>query len=574
MPTPTDAVDVATGPNGRCAVSAAGGLYCSAGGSTLNKVTGVDDATGVSVSVDHTCFVRKTGVVQCRGRNPDGQLGFIDLSINNAPFADVPDILDAVAVKTGRVHTCVLRKTGHVACFGRVAQGWLGTGPEPTDRALRTRPGVIVEVKGLDDAIALGEGGACAIRKGGAPYCWGENTFGGVGDGTLEDAYLPVAVKGVSSVTQIARGWRSTCAVDLNGDLQCWGDLSKFEPKKVKGLSDATALVLSRESAYASRPTGGIVFWGRDERPALAQNKPVRSVFQPEVRYDLSDVTALAARDGGLYLHDLCALRSTGEVQCFSRDTSFKPGITDAAAIALSLTAGCALRKGGGVACWGNSTAGECGPDATDAVSKKKAVDIAIQDAVSIAASAHSMCAIRSNHTVACWGSSTDGILGNGAAPDLNKHGTPTPVVNLNDAVSLAMSSNQACAVRKTGEVVCWGKNEQHLVDDPPRMLKEPVSTHINDAISVFAAADKGFCALRSNGKTTCWGMPLNLRGGGAPNEDGYSDLPLSDLTALSFGKSFGCALQKGGQALCWGEDESGQIGAGDGRGVVTFPHH
>jgi alpha-tubulin suppressor-like RCC1 family protein len=568
---PQDAVDISAGGAGKCAVSASGRLYCARIGGGLLKVAGVEDVVGVSVGETHTCILKKTGVVQCSGSNADGQLGFIDLAMPKAGFEDVPDILDGAVVKTGRFHTCVLRKTGHVACFGRVGQGWLGIGPEPSERALRTRPGVVVEVKGLEDAIDLAEGGACAIRKGGAAYCWGENIHGAVGDGTLEDALVPVPVKGLSSVSQVARGRKSSCAVDLNGDLQCWGDLPKYEPKRVLGLTDAMAISLTANSAYAVRRNGSIVSWGRDERTPYVRGKEARSTAQPEARYDLTDVTAITAHNGDHKTYDACALRGAGEVVCLELSLVFRPGISDATSIALGALAGCAVRKSGAVSCWGMNAFGECGPGGDD-VAAKKAVDMPIQDAVAVAAGAHTMCALRSGGGVVCWGSNLNGLLGNGTKNDNVKYGVPVPVSNLTDAVSLAMSGAQACAVRKGGQVVCWGKNERHLVDSDARELVEPTNAHISDAISLVAA-ETGFCAARSNGKTTCWGVGGWLLAGVAPDDDGQSDLPISDVTALSFGKAFGCAVQKSGQPWCWGEEEHGEVGAGDGRVLVKFPH-
>jgi hypothetical protein len=54
--------------------------------------------------------------------------------------------------------------------------------------------------------------------------CWGDNTYGQVGDGTTTDRSTPTAVTGVSSlVTAIAIGDTHNCAVFTTGAVVCWG---------------------------------------------------------------------------------------------------------------------------------------------------------------------------------------------------------------------------------------------------------------------------------------------------------------------------------------------------------------
>ena len=63
----------------------------------------------------------------------------------------------------------------------------------------------------------------CAVRAGGAAVCWGVNTWGQLGDGTTTDRRSPVAVLGLTDVTQIAPGWSGTCARRRGGEVHCWG---------------------------------------------------------------------------------------------------------------------------------------------------------------------------------------------------------------------------------------------------------------------------------------------------------------------------------------------------------------
>ena len=44
-------------------------------------------------------------------------------------------------------------------------------------------------------ATSTYEGHTCAMLQGGAVYCWGQNSYGKLGDGTEDDSSVPVAVK-------------------------------------------------------------------------------------------------------------------------------------------------------------------------------------------------------------------------------------------------------------------------------------------------------------------------------------------------------------------------------------------
>jgi alpha-tubulin suppressor-like RCC1 family protein len=76
-------------------------------------------------------------------------------------------------------------------------------------------------------SIAAGGYQSCAI-EGGAAWCWGDDSFGELGDGNTVSSSVPVAVNasGVlagKTLTQIAGGGGFTCALDSSGAAYCWG---------------------------------------------------------------------------------------------------------------------------------------------------------------------------------------------------------------------------------------------------------------------------------------------------------------------------------------------------------------
>ena len=56
-------------------------------------------------------------------------------------------------------------------------------------------------------------------------YCWGYNSAGQLGDGTLTDRSSPVQVFGSRlRFTQIAAGREFTCALSRSASVYCWGE--------------------------------------------------------------------------------------------------------------------------------------------------------------------------------------------------------------------------------------------------------------------------------------------------------------------------------------------------------------
>lgn len=71
--------------------------------------------------------------------------------------------------------------------------------------------------------LAAGFRHTCALLSDGTVRCWGNNDDGQLGDGTITDRPRPVVVAGLSNVTAISAGQDHTCARRANGDLLCWG---------------------------------------------------------------------------------------------------------------------------------------------------------------------------------------------------------------------------------------------------------------------------------------------------------------------------------------------------------------
>ncbi|MCH7718968.1 MAG: hypothetical protein IIB21_05810, partial [Chloroflexi bacterium] len=76
-------------------------------------------------------------------------------------------------------------------------------------------------------SIAAGGSHTCALTTAGVLKCWGINTFGRLGEGTIGGIRpTPVDVVGLTGVASIAAGGSHTCALTTAGGAKCWGSNS------------------------------------------------------------------------------------------------------------------------------------------------------------------------------------------------------------------------------------------------------------------------------------------------------------------------------------------------------------
>src|SRR5262245_53116359 len=66
-----------------------------------------------------------------------------------------------------------------------------------------------------------GDAHACAVRNDGSLWCWGANSLGQIGDGTVVDRPLPTHV--MDSVQDVSAGMNDTCVLKTDHTVWCWG---------------------------------------------------------------------------------------------------------------------------------------------------------------------------------------------------------------------------------------------------------------------------------------------------------------------------------------------------------------
>ncbi|WP_171049135.1 putative Ig domain-containing protein [Rhizobium sp. MHM7A] len=230
--TRSDWAQIAAGSNHTCGMTTSGSVYCwglgsngrlgvNAAGTVAgpNPVSALDGiAAQITTGVDHSCVLTKSGGVKCWGVGMYGKVDGASTNNKTTP-TDVTGVTSGIVnVAAGGKHTCAIRTTGALACWGNPGNGTPNPPAPPTNISGFTSGNVDLEA---------GEEHTCVITTSGAAKCLAlNNAYGQIGNGTT--ARTPNNVVGLSSgVVHISAGGNTTCAALSDQTLRCWGQNSQ-----------------------------------------------------------------------------------------------------------------------------------------------------------------------------------------------------------------------------------------------------------------------------------------------------------------------------------------------------------
>jgi hypothetical protein len=406
-------------------------------------VGGTGTLTGVaSLSSDGKgmCARLTSGGVDCWGYGGDGELGdgsfagsAVPVRVKGVGGSGVLTGVSGLASFRGTPSSasyCALLASGHVACWGFGLYGQLGngvfytTGNDGSDVPVAVKgTGGAAALTGVSSVDTMSSGGVtsyCAVLATGGVDCWGNATYGQLGNGKLYPAHqgsaVPVTVKGaggsgtLAGVSSLTDGFLAFCAVLTSGGVDCWGDEGHGQlgngsvsgqtavPVKVKGaggsgtLAGVSSLTTQQTESYCALLTSGNVdCWGSGGGGTRSGDSTV-------------PVKVKGAGGSGA-LAGVASLASTS-------------GIFPAATY-------CAVLTSGGADCWGTGLDGQLGNGSFGGTSGGSTVPVKVKGAggsgtlagvVTVRGSLTdaNFCAIVTSGRVDCWGYGQAGELGNG----------------------------------------------------------------------------------------------------------------------------------------------------------------
>ncbi len=324
--------------------------------------------------------------------------------------------------------------------------------------------------------------GTCALTADSHVSCWGgwNQLFLSPSSSVVPS---PQRLPGLSNVAGISTRWWHACAVTHDGTAQCWGDNSWGQ--------------------LGVAPTGAPL--GVVDVPGLS--------------------TGVLFVDVG-NIHS-CALLKTGAVKCWGHNGDGQIGLGANSGLIVaptevpglqrgvrSLSVGgnhaCALLDDGRVKCWGSNGNHQAGPGAGPKPVTPQNIPGLESEITALAAGYAHTCALSRNGAVQCWGMRQ---LGQAAEADARTAATWPPHTVLakgSTAVSLSTGEWASCAVLKSGDVSCWGRDFSQPASASETLSLLPFKVAgVTNAISVSVGAHHA-CALLNNGKVQCWGSNIN----------------------------------------------------------------
>jgi alpha-tubulin suppressor-like RCC1 family protein len=334
----------------------------------------------------------------------------------------------------GGSHTCA-SLNGQLWCWGSNDHGQLGLGTVDTS----PHP-VPVEVPLKDvRAVVAGRYHTCASRTDGTVWCWGDNTFGQVGDGTVGGSRpSPVLVAGLRNA-QLTAADAHTCAWPEGGPVSCWGDNSRGQlGRGTTGAPDGkpgnvNGLVLPNSSMKVFEVQAG----GRHTCAALD---------------DLATVLCWGANDVGQLGNVGAFDTSQGTPLPVHKSSFLGVAVGGEHTCARSYTRG--GEAGTTVWCWGRNVSVEdtASPTPAELLMPKSSI-------FDLYAGGGHTCS-RLGGALYCWGLNTKGQVGDGS--NASRVAGPTAVVGIaSDTIEVTTGGAHSCVRAFLGnQVWCWGANE------------------------------------------------------------------------------------------------------------------
>ncbi|MCC2679407.1 MAG: hypothetical protein K0R29_1983 [Pseudobdellovibrio sp.] len=389
-------------------------------------------------------------------------------------------IIRPVDIKVGQYFACALYNEGSVKCWGTNANGQLGLGSTATIGDATTEVGGANQFVDLGtgrtaSSIAVGLYHACALLNNSTIKCWGQGTYGQLGQGntnTIGDAgnemgdnLASISLGTGRTATAVYAFGYTTCAKLDNGDLKCWG-----------------------------RNTSGMLGQG----DSLNRGDGPNEMGDNLVAINLGTGRTASKVDGGLDF-------------------------------------ACAMLDNGTVKCWGNNQRGQLGKDnsthlgdnANEMGDNLTAVNIGSgRTATDIASGYQFTCVKRDNNTEICWGRNGDGQCGVGRSVGQEQDigdtsGEMAGLTSISFSTGFGTLSKiwafgaSACSQDTANVMKCWGRNQEgELMYGNTTQRDEPHTALHNFGTGLVISRMSGsyytICALFTNDRIKCWGRATN----------------------------------------------------------------
>lgn len=609
---------VTAGETVNCAIKLDKTLWCW--GSDTNGRTGQNKSSGttpvptevsgggswlsVSANYNHVCAIKADSTLWCWGNNGNGKTG------RNTTTGDTLIPTQIVAggswkqVAVGYSSTCGIKTDDTLWCWGENLYGRtaLNTGSGDTMAPTQVSGG------GSWKSIAFGYFHGCGIRSDDTMRCWGGNGSGQIGDNSTTMRLVPTTISGGGTWKYVAAGNGHTCGIKSNDSLWCWGwngsgqigdnsTTQRNAPTAISGGGTWKYVGLGRH--YSENHTCGIktdnslFCWGANSQGKLGDNTTTNRLTPTAV---VGGKPWSSVSPGGYY--HTCGIDTQKSLNCWGHDSSYPVlGVVDnrknykipilvsgndvwtdlAVAGLYGEQFSCGIKSGGSLWCWGwnmDYLGNLLGIGATE-----QTVPTLVTGGGSwtkIDAGHYSLCGIKTDGSLLCWGTNYYGNLGDGTFVD---RGAPTQITESGPWIDLSISGyygdETVCAIKQDGTLWCWGYNGEGQIGNGTTTESEfPTQVSGGGTWKQVAVGKTHTCGLKSDNTLWCWGENYAAFGDGTYND---SLVPVNttgstEWQRISAGLWFTCGIRSDDKLFCWGPNDSGRTGLGLSSGETLTP--
>jgi len=599
---------VSGGYDHTCAVKTNGTLYCwgynldgELGDSTLaNKNTPTQAGTDtnwsqVAASYYHTCAVKTNGTLYCWGSNSKGVLG-LGSSANSWYSSPQQVGSDTNWKQVGggpraELHTCAVKTTGELYCWGSDDYGQMGLGTNPNFYLAPTKVG-----SDLDwNEVADGYGFTCATKTDNTLYCWGYNFYGQVGDASLTNRRTPVQVGSDNTWSNISAGYMNTCGAKSGNTGHCWGYNQygqlgngttgfKMIPNQVGSDTNWTQVLTGDMHTCSVKSDNTLFCFGYNVSGSLGDGTTIKK--QVPVQIGGADWSRVEGGNNYAVGAHTCGIKTDKSLFCWGYNmygqigdgttgTRLSPTLIGSDTTWTQLSVGdkysLARKTDNSLWFWGYNYYGQLGDGTTANKKSPTAAGGGAAEWAQVAADYGHICGVKTSGTLFCWGWNIYGQLGDGTTGNRK-----APVQESSSATTWSQSAGtlgvgywHSCAIKTNDTLFCWGSNGNYQlgIGTYDQKKTSPFQVGTDTDWSKLGVGAYHTCAIKTNGALFCWGQNGDGRCG-----DGTTNSPMSpareatsatDWANVSPGLYFTCANKTTGALFCWGDNQAGELGDG-----------
>ncbi|MEN9723610.1 MAG: hypothetical protein RJB38_1596, partial [Pseudomonadota bacterium] len=497
----------------------------------------------LATGAQHTCAITggnanlsDNGKLYCWGNNNYGQLGLPTSGQGSVTWTTTPTLIAPMLTYSeisAKGHTTCAVLGGKTRCWGNNDWGQLGVGDRLSS--------FILNPVGPYGIVSAGGTFSCGIEQG-STYCWGDNRYGQLANSTFDqtkESILPLPLNTIAA-GKLSLGDEHACAITTDNALYCWGDnrygqlgdgttISRSHATKIG--SGYSSVVAGARHTCAIRASDSKLFCWGDNTSGQLGDATQQTGLVPTPVYSSLAFSSMAL--GGSHT---CAISSTSSLYCWGKNTEGQLGIGGTSGVSVptqvvaplnvntvqAVSAGenhtCARALTNGlpqVYCWGDHSFGQLGNNTQVGTDSNSPFFVLTSLATApLKSGKNHTCTIRADDSkLVCWGRNDQGQLGDNSTSNRISPVIPSDLTT--PITRIALGAAHTCA-ETSSKIYCWGDHSSLQgggVDSGLTYRTTPNLVMTSQSGALFAGGasscqDHGTGSPMGN--VTCWGSRGN----------------------------------------------------------------